>query len=69
MGGKKSKNLLVMANMDGSDKRKLLVIGKSLKPRCFKGVNLNSPGPSPTRRTKTVFWHPFLYCCLMCLSC
>lgn len=41
MGGKKSKNrltVLMTANMDGSDKRKLLLIGKSLKPRCFKGV-------------------------------
>lgn len=41
IGGKNSKNrltVLVMANMDGSDKRKLLVIGKSLNPRCFKGV-------------------------------
>ena len=30
---------MVHANMDGSEKVKLLVIGKSLKPRCFKNVN------------------------------
>ena len=41
-GGKKSKErltVMVCANMDGSEKSKLLVIGKSLKPRCFKNVN------------------------------
>jgi len=40
-GGKLSKErvtVLVAANMSGSEKRKLLVIGKSKKPRCFKGV-------------------------------
>ena len=39
-GGKKSKvrlTVLVCANMSGTDKRKLLVIGKSQNPRCFKG--------------------------------
>lgn len=39
-GGKHSKKritVLLCANMDGSDKRPLLVIGKSAKPRCFKG--------------------------------
>ncbi|XP_041361034.1 tigger transposable element-derived protein 4-like [Gigantopelta aegis] len=40
-GGKKSKDritLLVTANMTGTEKLKLLVIGKSAKPRCFKNV-------------------------------
>ena len=40
-GGKKEKQsltVLLMANMDGSDKRKPLVIGKSAKPKCFRGV-------------------------------
>ena len=40
-GGKKSKEcitLLVGANMDGSEKLPLLVIGKYANPRCFKGV-------------------------------
>ena len=40
-GGKKEKQyltVLLMANMDGSDKRKPLVIGKSVKSRCFRGV-------------------------------
>lgn len=40
-GEKKSKlrvSVLVASNMDGSDKRKLLVIGRFEKPRCFKGI-------------------------------
>lgn len=40
-GGKLSKErltVLVGANMSGSDKLKLLVIGKSKNPRCFKGI-------------------------------
>nr|XP_014353309.1 PREDICTED: tigger transposable element-derived protein 4-like [Latimeria chalumnae] len=40
-GGKHSKEkitLLVGSNMDGSEKLKLLVIGKVKQPRCFKGV-------------------------------
>lgn len=40
-GGKLSKvrvTVLVCANMDGSEKRKLTVIGNSQKPRCFKNV-------------------------------
>jgi hypothetical protein len=32
--------LLVCCNMDGSDRLKLLVVGKSKQPRCFKGVNM-----------------------------
>lgn len=31
-------SVLAGANMDGTEKTPLLVIGKSLKPRCFKGV-------------------------------
>lgn len=40
-GGKRSKEritVLVCANMDGSDKLPLLVIGKFQNPRCFKNV-------------------------------
>ncbi len=40
-GGKKSKEritVLVAANMDGSDKLPLYIIGKFAKPRCFKNV-------------------------------
>ena len=40
-GGKQSKeriSVLVCANMTGTDKPKLLVIGKAAKPRCFKNV-------------------------------
>ena len=31
--------VLVCANMSGSDKKKLLVIGKSKNPRCFKNIS------------------------------
>ena len=40
-GGKKSKDqisVLVCANMTGSEKLPLLVIGKFARPRCFKNV-------------------------------
>ena len=40
-GGKKSKDrstVAVCANMSGSEKWPLLVIGKSRNPRCFKNV-------------------------------
>ena len=40
-GRKKAKErvtVLVCANMDGSDKRPLLVIGKSKMPRCFRNI-------------------------------
>ncbi|XP_050338066.1 tigger transposable element-derived protein 4-like [Bactrocera neohumeralis] len=41
LGGKLSKErltVLIAANMSGTIKRKLLVIGKSKRPRCFKNV-------------------------------
>lgn len=41
VGGKLSEErltILCCANMTGSEKRKLMVIGKSQKPRCFKNV-------------------------------
>ncbi|GFY13006.1 tigger transposable element-derived protein 6 [Trichonephila clavipes] len=41
-GGKHSKErltILLTVNMDGSEKITPLVIGKSAKPRCFKGTN------------------------------
>ena len=40
-GSKKSKErltVLVTANMDGSDKLRPFVIGKSANPRCFRGI-------------------------------
>lgn len=40
-GGKLSKDrvtVLVCANADGSEKKRLLIIGKSKKPRCFKDI-------------------------------
>ena len=44
-GGKRSKEritLLLGSNMTGTDKLKPLVIGKAAKPRCFKGINIDS---------------------------
>ncbi|GFW03156.1 tigger transposable element-derived protein 4 [Trichonephila clavipes] len=41
-GGKHNKErltILLAVNMDGSEKITPLVIGKSAKPRCFKGIN------------------------------
>jgi hypothetical protein len=41
VGGKLSKNLItvpVCANVDGAEKRKLLAIGKSKNPKCFKNI-------------------------------
>lgn len=41
VGGKLSKerlSVLVCANADGSEKRRLLIIGKATKPRCFKNI-------------------------------
>lgn len=41
-GGKLSKEritVLVCANMDGSEKRDLIVVGKTASPRCFKNVS------------------------------
>ena len=34
--------ILCCANMTGKDKVKLLVIGKSKKPRCFKGIDVDT---------------------------
>jgi hypothetical protein len=34
--------VLCCSNMSGTDKKKLLVIGKSAKPRCFKGLKMDS---------------------------
>lgn len=45
-GGKHSKQrvtILLCCNMDGTDKRPLLVIGRSEKPRCFKGNRRSLP--------------------------
>jgi hypothetical protein len=45
LGSKKAMDrisVLCCSNMSGTDKRKLLVIGKSAKPRCFKGLKMDS---------------------------
>ena len=34
--------VLCCANLTGTDKCKLLVIGKSLRPRCFKNINVDN---------------------------
>lgn len=60
-GRKKAKDrviVLVCTNMDGSDKRPLLIIGKSSQPHCFRGV-LTLPIPytssSNARMTSNIF--------------
>ena len=61
-GGKKSKErltVLLTSNMDGSDKRKLFV-GKSAKPRCFRGVKtlpVTYRSNSNAWMTSTLFQH------------
>jgi hypothetical protein len=45
LASKKAMNritVLCCSNMSGTDKKKLLVIGKSAKPRCFKGLKMDS---------------------------
>jgi hypothetical protein len=45
LGSKKAVDRIIVlccSNMSGTDKRKLLVIGESAKPRCFKGLNMDS---------------------------
>lgn len=47
IGGKESKvrvTVMLLANMTGSDKQRLLVIGKSQNPRCFKNLSINQLG-------------------------
>jgi hypothetical protein len=34
--------VLCCSNMSGTDKRKLLVIGKRAKPSCFRGISMDS---------------------------
>jgi len=38
--GKERITIMVGANMSGTEKLKLFVIGKTKKPRCFKGIKL-----------------------------
>jgi hypothetical protein len=35
-------SVLCSSNMSGTNKRKLLVTGKTVKPRRFKGINMDS---------------------------
>ena len=54
-GSKKAKDritALVAVNMDGSDKRSLLIVGKSRQPRCFRGVQKL---PLPYSNNKTAW--------------
>ena len=46
--------VLVCCNMSGTDKKKLVVIGKSANPRCFKGVKVQSL-PVDYRNNKTAW--------------
>ena len=55
-GRKKAKEritVLVCANMDGSDKRPLLIIGKSNQPRCFRVPTLTTPCTSSSNAWMT----------------
>lgn len=64
MNGKKSKNritILVGANMSGSEKCPLFVIGKSSRPRCFKNATIPveyAANPKAWMRSKlfVVWW-------------
>ena len=59
--GKRSKDRLTIlscANMNGTEKISLLVIGKSEKPRCFKGVNSL---PTPYRANKKAWITSILF--------
>ncbi|XP_060859114.1 tigger transposable element-derived protein 4-like [Metopolophium dirhodum] len=52
--------VFLCVNMTGSDKRKLLVEGKSLKPRCFKNMSINKMtvhyhANKNARMTSTIF--------------
>ena len=54
-GGKRHKDrifILPCVNMDGMEKMPLLVIGKSMKPRCFKGVKTL---PTPYQSNKNAW--------------
>ena len=54
-GGKHPKDLLTIlpcASMDDIEKMLSLVIGKSMKPRCFKGVKIL---PTPYHANKKVW--------------
>ena len=50
---------LVAVNMDGSDKRPLLFIGKSKEPRCFRGV---SHLPIPYMSSRNAWMTGALFC-------
>ena len=50
--------LLVCVNMTGTDKRKLLLIGKSKSPRCFKG--LDQQQLPVTYRNNSAAWMTFV---------
>ena len=66
-GRKKTKErvtVLVCANMDGSDKRPLLIIGKSNQPRCFRRVpTLPTPYTSSSNAwmTSSIFCKWLIY--------
>ena len=46
-GGKESKvrvSVMLLANMTGTDKQRILVIGKSQKQRCFQNISITQLG-------------------------
>jgi hypothetical protein len=61
--------LLLSVNSDGNDKQVLIVVGKSLKPHCFKNKQKTSCENSANKKV----WMPmllFIFCGLhkLCLS-
>ena len=51
---------LVCCNMSGTDKKKLLLIGKSANPRCFKGIKVQSL-PVDYRNNKNAWMTSILF--------
>lgn len=43
---------MLCCNADGTDKLPLLIIGKFLKPRCMKNINMDNLGVTYRENTK-----------------
>lgn len=63
-GGKKSKErvtVMVGANMSGTEKLPILVIGKSAKPRCFKNAKIPVEYQANRKAWMTGFFFKFIF--------
>ena len=57
---KRRLTFLACSNADGTEKFLLFIIGKSLKPRCFKGNSASDLGFDYTRNSKAwMNWNIF----------